>query len=60
MGVEANSPRGRVRAAERSYASGGTSYRDYQRIARENGYTPARAQEVRDMYNRNNRRRPRG
>lgn len=60
MGVEANSPRGRVRAAERAYASGEISNREYQRIARENGYTPARAQEVRDMYNRNNRRRPRG
>ena len=55
MGVEANSPRGRVRAAEKSYANGEISYKEYGQRARQEGYTPAKASEVKEMFGKNRR-----
>lgn len=56
MGVAANSPLGRVVSAEKSYASGSLSYKEYQRIAREEGYNPAKAADVKAKHG--NKRKP--
>lgn len=55
MGVEANSPRGRVRAAEKAYANNSMSYKQYAQIAKGEGYTPAKAEEVKEMFGKKRR-----
>lgn len=48
-------PQGRVRAAERDFAQGNISYRDMASRVRAEGYTPAKAADVRDQYKRSRR-----
>lgn len=56
MGIPVNSPKGRVKAAEKAYQAGEISHKEYSNVAREEGYTPATTKELENLYGK--RRKP--